>query len=255
MVVAAVAAHDYPAQWPSLITDLVCMIQAGRSAEQIHGALRCLSLIADDIDEQQLPAVVPELIPALHTICSSPGADVALRRRCLMVLHGVISALENTAGSFQRKYRDQLLPLLHPWLPLLGQELHRGIKIDQPSEWGVQKEVLKLLMQTVIFFAKFLVPQLPGLLTACWKYFVSGVQVHEDGLVRGRAEEGDADEDGDSLELESLLSQMFELLISMVGHQRTSGLLKPAAPEMMYLTISYMQMTEEQAETWCVGRS
>ena len=38
----------------------------------VHGALRCLALIASDIDEAQMPVVVPVLLPELQAIISAP---------------------------------------------------------------------------------------------------------------------------------------------------------------------------------------
>ena len=38
----------------------------------MHGALRCLSMIASDIDEAQMPQVVPVLFPELKSIIASP---------------------------------------------------------------------------------------------------------------------------------------------------------------------------------------
>ncbi|KAG1664011.1 hypothetical protein FOA52_010527 [Chlamydomonas sp. UWO 241] len=250
MAVAMAAGHDYPSEWPGLIEQLVAQIKGAGSAEQAHGALRCLSLIADDIDEEHLPTVVPELMPTLLAIASSPLADAALVRRCLSVVHGLVSVLGSTAGVFQRKYRDQLLPLLQPWLPLLGEQLTRGISLAEPAAWGVQMEVLKLLTQLVTYFSKQLSGAMPSMLSVCWRAFSGGLAAYEEGVVKGAAAEADADADGDDLSLESVFAQLFELLISLVGNQRLCALLKPASSEMVYVTLGYMQMTAEQAESW-----
>ncbi|KXZ43911.1 hypothetical protein GPECTOR_78g99 [Gonium pectorale] len=56
MCIAAVSKTD-PDGWPGLVENLVGAIHAQGAAGTplVHGAIRCLSLLSDDIDEQQLP--------------------------------------------------------------------------------------------------------------------------------------------------------------------------------------------------------
>ena len=44
----------------------------------MHGALRCLALLADDLDESSLPVVVPVLFPELRLLCGALRHE----RRC-----------------------------------------------------------------------------------------------------------------------------------------------------------------------------
>lgn len=46
-----------------------------------------------------------------------------------------------------------------------------------------------------------------------------------------------ADEEGDNMDFESLMSQLFEVLITLVGNQRYKHLMQPIVPELVYLTI------------------
>ena len=46
-----------------------------------------------------------------------------------------------------------------------------------------------------------------------------------------------ADEEGDNMDFESLMSQLFEVLISLVGNQRHHHLMQPIVPELIYITI------------------
>ncbi len=46
-----------------------------------------------------------------------------------------------------------------------------------------------------------------------------------------------ADEEGDNMDFESLMSQLFEVLITLVGNQRHHHLMQPIVPELIYLTI------------------
>ena len=46
-----------------------------------------------------------------------------------------------------------------------------------------------------------------------------------------------ADEEGDNMDFESLMSQLFEVLITLVGNRRHHHLMQPIVPELIYLTI------------------
>ena len=46
-----------------------------------------------------------------------------------------------------------------------------------------------------------------------------------------------ADEDGDNMDFESLISQLFEVLITLISNQRHQELMQPIVPELIYHTI------------------
>ena len=46
-----------------------------------------------------------------------------------------------------------------------------------------------------------------------------------------------ADEDGDSMDFESLMSQLFEVLISLISNRRHQDLMQPIVPDLIYHTI------------------
>ena len=45
------------------------------------------------------------------------------------------------------------------------------------------------------------------------------------------------DEEGNSLDFESLLSQLLEVIITIVSNQRFRNLLEPVVPQLVYVTI------------------
>lgn len=52
------------------------------------------------------------------------------------------------------------------------------------------------------------------------------------------------------LDLEGLLSQMFELLLVIVGKPQCKAQLQPVLPDIIRVTLTYMQMTAGQASSW-----
>lgn len=46
--------------------------------ETVHGALRCLALFSGDLDDVQLPPLIPVLFPSLYTIVTSTEVSLSL---------------------------------------------------------------------------------------------------------------------------------------------------------------------------------
>ena len=51
------------------------------------------------------------------------------------------------------------------------------------------------------------------------------------------AEYFQADEDGDNMDFESLISQLFEVLITLISNRRYQDLMQPIIPDLIYHTI------------------
>lgn len=54
MAVAGIAKWDVPAAWPELLGQLVGAIAARRDARAVHGAVRCLAMFVDELDDAQV---------------------------------------------------------------------------------------------------------------------------------------------------------------------------------------------------------
>mmetsp|Transcript_12632 Transcript_12632/g.27297 ORF Transcript_12632/g.27297 Transcript_12632/m.27297 type:complete len:1089 (+) Transcript_12632:75-3341(+) len=250
MAIAAIAKVDWPQSWPGLIEWLIQAITKRHNISLVHGSLRCLSLLSGDLDEGQLPKIVPMLLPELHAIVSSNDYTIDVQREALCILHDIICVLGTLTGAFQRQVRDLIAPELQPWLPTLTRALERT-NLGDSTTWAFTLEVLKILVQLVQYFGKFIFHGVPPILAHCWTMFTSGLAVYQAKLVMEEGEvEGEVDVDGEPIDLEALFAQMFELLMGLVSNSRFSAMLRPSCKEMAYITIGYMQMTRSKAESW-----
>lgn len=61
--------------------------------------------------------------------------------------------------------------------------------------------------------------------------------------------------DGDSVDFDSLMSQLVEVVLALVGNTRWQGLLRAQLHQLLHLTLGYMQMTAAQVgvEGWWLG--
>ena len=102
MVVAAIAAHDFPDEWPSLMGELLQPLEAagaGAAAgaapadDSVAGVLRCLELCVGELDEGQLLAALERLLPLLLALYGGAGQPPRVRARAVRVLHRLLAQL------------------------------------------------------------------------------------------------------------------------------------------------------------------
>jgi hypothetical protein len=223
VAVAAIAAHDWPQHWPELLPGLVGAV-ANRRADPLlaGGALRCLCLLAEDLDEEQKPELarlladdlraIVEAGPAAASLGAAAGADalaaLPLRRPALAVWRHLLTGLGTLAGAqHARAVRDLLAPTLPAWTAavaaVLGRQAGGGTAagaangaaaavpppppplLSDPSEWGVRKEALRVAQALVVYFAKPLAPHLPALMAGVWRLFQDAAAPHQLLLVEG----------------------------------------------------------------------
>eukprot|EP00897_Mesotaenium_endlicherianum_P009989 jgi/Mesen1/9018/ME000565S08347 len=214
------------------------LLPLGLGEQEISGVVRCLALFSDDIDDQQLPALVPILFPALFGIVSNVQVyEAQVRRKALYIFYTCVSMLGIMSGVYQKEVRSVVAPMLAAWLALFGQML--------------ATPVVKCLSQVVQNFPQLAEAHLPGVLGPLWQTLVSGIQVYERSAILGEenAFAGLADEDGADQSLSALALQLFEFLLLLVGSPRFRKNLENCEA-LVYFAITYMQMTEEQVELW-----
>lgn len=73
MAIANIAKWDVPSEWPDLLSQLISAIRDRRDPRAVHGAIRCLSMFVDELDDAQVvevgrPRAVPSPAPCLPCI-------------------------------------------------------------------------------------------------------------------------------------------------------------------------------------------
>ncbi|BBN19279.1 importin-9 [Marchantia polymorpha subsp. ruderalis] len=252
MAIATIANSDWPEEWPDLMNYLLGFISDRSDINRVHGALRCLALFAGDLDDTLLPPLVPVLFPALHQIVAQPTMyDASLRRRALIVLHSCISTLGVMSGAYKTETRALMAPMLKSWLQQFALILSPPVPSEDPDDWSLRTEVLKSLQQIVTNFANIATTEFPVVLGPLWQTFVSGYKVYDSACINADEESfgGLADSDGSDQSLEAFTIQLFEFLLTAVGSPRFRKIVQNME-DLVYYTIGYMQMTEEQEQTW-----
>ncbi|OEL20715.1 Importin-9 [Dichanthelium oligosanthes] len=224
MAVAAIGQQDWPEDWPELLPLLLKLISDQNNGNGVRGALRCLALLSDDLDDTCVPKLVPELFPSLYRIISSPHLyENSLRAKALAIVHSCISMLGSMSGVYKRDTASLMTSMLDPLIEQFSVILNSPVQSQNPDDWSMQMET---------FVSSFKI------------YHLSSIQGSED------LDSVDYDSDGSERSLESFEIQLFELWTTIVGNSRLAKVIGGNIKELAYYTVAFQQITEEQVQSW-----
>ncbi|XP_064954895.1 uncharacterized protein LOC135582900 isoform X1 [Musa acuminata AAA Group] len=281
MAIASIAQYDWPEDWPELLPFLLKLISGENNINGVHGSLRCLALLSDDLDDTLVPKLVPSLFPYLHTIISSSHLyEKSLRAKALSVVHSCVSVLGTMSGVYKTETITMMMPMLSSLMEQFSIILQDPMQSEDPDDWSLRMEVLKCLLQFVQSISNLSETQFSVILAPLWQTFISSLKVYQLSAIEGKQDShsGRYDSDGGEKSLDSFVIQLFEFLLTIVGKSRLakvhtntsitllvtshfldcfyscqSGCLKVIGrdvKELIYYTIAFLQITEEQEHSW-----
>ncbi|CAH2033909.1 unnamed protein product [Thlaspi arvense] len=253
MDISSIAAYDWPEEWPELLPFLLKLISDQNNINGVHGALRCLALLSGDLDDKEVPALVPVLFPCLHAVVSSPQSyDKYMRGKALSILYSCISVLGAISGVYKTEIATLVTPLLEVWMNQFSLILERPVQREDPDDWNLRMEVLKCLNQFVQNFPFLIETELMAIMRPLWHTFESSLQVYLRSSVEGAEDsyDGRYDSDGEEKSLDTFVIQLFEFLSTIVSSRRLAKVIASNVRELVYQTVAFLQVTEQQMHTW-----
>jgi hypothetical protein len=249
MAVAEAARWDGPEGWPELLPGLVAAITDRGRPALVRGAVACFGMLVDELDEEQVLAVAPVLLPELLRLAGDSAAPADLRRRAFGIFRSTVEALEAAARAQGRgAVRAALAPALGPWMAAAAAALAEAAP---PGGAGalraVQREALGCLVRVVPPFGKLAAPHLPAVMAAGWRLLVALAPAYQAEVVEAEDEEAPAEGEAS---LEELLAELLEFVLTLLGSPRAAPLLAPRLGELCALALGYMQATGAQAARW-----
>ncbi|XP_028803455.1 importin-9 isoform X1 [Neltuma alba] len=253
MAVASIAEYDWPDFWPDLLPFLLRLIGNQANLNGVYGAMRCLALLSADLDDKIVPTLIPALFPCLLTTVSSPQIyDAYIRSKALSIVYSCTSMLGTMSGVYKTETSTMIIPMLKPWMAQFSSILEVPVQSENPDDWCIRMEVLKCLNKFVQNFSSLIGTEFEEILRSLWNTFISSLRVYEQSSIEGTEDsyDGRYDSDGAEKSLDSFVIQMFELLLTIVGNTRLGKVVGANVKELVYYTISFLQMTEKQVHTW-----
>ncbi|XP_047964130.1 importin-9 [Salvia hispanica] len=255
VAVSTIAQYDWPDDWPELVPFLLSLISDQTKLNAVHGALRCLALLTSDMDDKMVPKIIPVLFPCLHTIVSSPQIyDKSLRSKAITIAYNCISIVGVMSGVYKTETTAFMLPMLQPWMEQFSLILQHPVPSEDPDDWSTRMEVLKCLNQFIQNFPSILETHFVVIMGPLWQTFVSSLKVYERSSIEGVEDsyDGRYDSDGTEKSLESFVIQLFEFFLTVVGSPKFVKIIMNNVKELVYYTIGFLQMTEQQVHIWSV---
>ncbi|XP_043813224.1 importin-9 isoform X2 [Manihot esculenta] len=253
MAIASIATYEWPEGWPDLLPSLLKLITDQTNMNRVHGALRCLALLSGDLDDTMVPTLVPVLFPCLHTIVSSPQIyNNYLRAKALSIVYSCTSMLGTMSGVYKTETSALMTTMLKPWMDQFSTILGQSVQPEDPDDWSMRMEVLKCLNQFVQNFPSLTESEFVVVVGPLWQTFVTSLRVYVRSSVEGTEDpyEGSYDSDGVEISLDSFVIQLFEFLLTVVGSAKLMKVVRNNIKELVYYTIAFLQMTEQQVHTW-----
>ncbi|XWS64118.1 hypothetical protein CRYUN_Cryun06bG0159400 [Craigia yunnanensis] len=253
MAIASIAVYDWPESWPDLLPFLLKLIADQSDMNGVLGALRCLALLSGDLDDTMIPTLVPVLFPCLYTIVSSSQTyNKYLRTKALSIVYACTSMLGAMSGVYQAETSALIAPMLKPWVDQFSFILEHPVQPEDPDDWSIRMEVLKCLNQFVQNFPSFTESEFMVIVGPLWQTFVSSLRVYTRSAIEGTEDpyEGSYDSDGAEKSLDSFVIQLFEFLLTIVGSTKLVKVVANNIADLVYYTIAFLQVTEQQVHTW-----
>lgn len=255
MAVASIAAYDWPEDWPDLLPFLLKLITDQSNMNGVHGGLRCLALLSADLDDAIVPKLVPVLFPVLHMIVSFPESyDRYVRTKALSIVYSCTAMLGVMSGVCKTEMFALMMPMLKPWMNQFSIILEHPVQPEDPDDWGVKMEVLKCLNQFIQNFPSLAESEFLVVVRPLWQTFVSSLRVYTRSSIEGTEDPyaGRYDSDGAEKSLDSFVIQLFEFLLTIVGSAKLVKVIASNVRELVYHTIAFLQMTEQQIHIWSI---
>ncbi|XP_053689715.1 importin-9-like isoform X2 [Sabethes cyaneus] len=247
--ISNIASYDWPNDWQELFDIIVKCL--GGNENSVHGAMKVLVEFTLDLDKQILD-VGPMIISEVYRIFEAQSVySVSTRSYAIKILNSLLRSVNTHVESKQ----DQT-NIFNPTLPIFMQKMIEGLTVPNGSysSFELKTEILKALKLMISEMPKFANQYLSAILPPIWQLLTQMADLYIKIVVNETEEspfahnaEGDENED-----FISMILQIFEFLHTIIEMKKYKGAITNVLTDLIYIIILYMQITEEQAQSWSI---
>ncbi|CRK97027.1 CLUMA_CG010304, isoform A [Clunio marinus] len=242
--ISTIAGYDWPSDWVELF-DIIVSCLSGNE-DSVHGAMQVLVEFTYELEER-VRDVGPIILSEIYRIFDSEAIFTVKTRSCSVdILILLLKCINNHIEA-----KDQA-GLLNPVLPVFLEKLVHGLTIPNgpTSDFNLKTEILRVFTYMISDMPKFIQPFISSILPPIWSLLTQMADIYVKAIVN----EGEVDPfDGNSEEKSHfvrMILQIFELVYSIAESKRFKSLVKDVVGDLTYILILYMQITEDQIQTW-----
>ncbi|KAI7903140.1 armadillo-type protein [Cokeromyces recurvatus] len=262
-VVSKIAHDDFPEDWPNLFDILLSYLKSN-SADSVHGAMHVLlEMVKKDISIQQLPQIGPVLIPEMYRILTSDNVySFSTRGRAVNILTSCIEMLSTLREENPALAEQFIAPIIPQWMEAFVIILNHHVQGDDEKateEYGLKMKVVKCICTISAEFPKYISSLLPQLFEPIWMDLYNLRERYVEEFVSDSGDIGESyqDSEGNEIGFQHLLYVLFDFVAAACTKKTVRHLFMNADgtatgffEQLLYVYIIYMQITQEQIETW-----
>lgn len=194
-VISAVAEWDCPETWPELLPFLIESLKSPNKS-LIHGSIRVLTEIVRDLDDRQLPYVLPLLLPEMYRLMVSNEFSLRIRTRAI----GIFTLLVSLVHDINEHDRLLSVGYILPYLPHYCEAFKRFLIAPDSSlmtDTGCRIETIRALTLLFKCFPKLMQQNAAELLQSVWTCLTSNTENYVATVVYKHGEmDASVDSDG-----------------------------------------------------------
>ncbi|XP_052872556.1 importin-9 [Anopheles cruzii] len=247
--IANIALYDWPGDWQELF-DVIVKCLSG-TENSVDGAMKVLVEFTRELDKQ-VGEVAPLILSEVYRIFTADTVySVTARKYAVEILYAQLRSI-----NIHIETRQQKSHILNPVLPNFMQRMIEGLTAPNGthSSFQLKTQIIKVLQYMISDMSKFVQPYLGAILPTIWQlltqladfYVKVVVNELESGPFNGTEQESD-DETDDFVQM---ILQIFEFVHTIIEMKKYKAAIANVLTDLVYITLLYMQITEEQAQQW-----
>ncbi|XP_015788598.1 importin-9 [Tetranychus urticae] len=254
-VISGIAHYDWPDEWTDLFDILIGYINS-ENLLAIYGSMKVFTEMCHEISELQIPDIAPILLPRIYDILVNPYFSIGTRGRAIQVyseLAETITMIGELDKSATKQFLDPVLPQFTTALIKIIEAPDSAADVDL----GLKKKALSALTLLIKNCRKRMWKYMPAILTPVWYNLTSFASLYVKVVVNSESEEAKlsnyqpgTDSDGDSVSVEEFIFAIFDFVSVITETSKSRKLIKHGISDLLYYILIYMQITDEQMETW-----
>ncbi|XP_053669805.1 importin-9 [Anopheles nili] len=246
--IANIALYDWPGDWQELF-DVIVKCLSG-TENSVDGAMKVLSEFTLELD-RQIGDVAPLILSEVYRIFTAANQyNVTARKYAVEILYALLRGIDTRIETRQEKSA-----ILNPVMPNFMQSLIEGLTAPNGphSSFQLKTQIIKVLKFMISDMSKFIQPYLGTILPTIWQLltqladFYVKVVVNEIEAASFNGTEQDSDEAEDFVQM---ILQIFEFVHTIIEMKRYKAAITNVLTDLVYITVLYMQITEEQTQLW-----
>ncbi|KAI8045787.1 hypothetical protein M5D96_001976, partial [Drosophila gunungcola] len=224
--ISTIAATDYPHSWAELFDIIVKCL--GGNEDSIHGAMQVLQDFTYDVEQ------IKELGPQNYSIKTRVSAIRILKPLFASIATLITNKEEQSTmmSSILTNFMDKLMHYL-------------SMNSGAGSSFLLRSEIIKVFTHLVNETPKYIHPFMDRVLPIIWQLLTqiaeTYVKVSVNQTESNPLASGDSEEDDEQTNFQTLIIQILDKLRSCI---------KNVLADLIYITIVYIQLSEEQLEDW-----